>query len=69
MESYNTQNRDIYEEKLLQAMTILQQCQINKHLTSCMQCQEILSCPIRSSYVNSVYESMNKGNEGGFDFA
>ncbi len=46
----------------------LQACQIAKELHSCLQCELVLSCELRDAYVISVYESMNRGDSGGFEF-
>ncbi|RDU65871.1 hypothetical protein CQA53_05310 [Helicobacter didelphidarum] len=67
MDTQNYQN-DEYYARFLQAKTTLQQCQINKKITSCLGCTELLNCNIRTSYVKNVYENMNKGKSGGFDF-
>ncbi|MCE3040090.1 hypothetical protein [Helicobacter anatolicus] len=59
---------DIFEQKLHNTLQNLQECQKNKNFTSCMQCEKILQCQIRQEYVKSVYESMNKGEQGAFEF-
>lgn len=59
---------DKWEEALEVHITILQNCQDEKSLNSCMQCQDILECLTRKEYIRSVYESMNKGSGGGFEF-
>jgi len=59
---------DKWEEALEVQITILQNCQDEKLLNSCMQCQDILECLTRKEYIRSVYESMNKGTGGGFEF-
>lgn len=33
-----------------------------------MKCDFILECELREIYVKAVYESMNKGSGGGFEF-
>jgi len=33
-----------------------------------MKCIKILECEIRDKYIKAVYESMNKGSGGGFEF-
>lgn len=35
---------------------------------SCMRCPDLIGCPLRTEYVTTVYESMNKGQTGGFEF-
>ena len=46
----------------------LMRCQEEKKVKSCMQCDMLLSCEIRDRYVQAVYDSMNKGTGGGFEF-
>jgi hypothetical protein len=46
----------------------LQECQINKNLKTCSDCDQYLSCELRTDYVKSVYNSMSKGDTGGFEF-
>ncbi len=63
-----TKKLDRYEEALLEATKELKKCQESKKKSSCLQCKEIIGCKIRNSYVQAVYESMNKGQGGGFEF-
>ncbi|MBN2768806.1 MAG: hypothetical protein JXQ68_06850 [Campylobacterales bacterium] len=60
--------RDEWEEALVIKTTELQACQNEKSLKSCMECEKILECELRDAYVKAVYESMNKGQEGDFEF-
>ena len=57
-----------YEAKLEEAKKALQECQTSKALESCFNCPSLIGCPIRTAYVRTVYESMSKGETGGFDF-
>jgi hypothetical protein len=59
---------DEWQLALKAQIKILQECQQNNQVTSCMQCSEILDCPTRDEYVKAVYDSMNKGTGGGFEF-
>jgi len=59
---------DFYEAKLKEQTEILQQCQKTHKVKSCMLCKEVIGCMTRKSYVNAVYQSMNKGKGGGFEF-
>ncbi|ADV46350.1 hypothetical protein [Nitratifractor salsuginis] len=59
---------DQWEEALARELERLKECQSAHNLSSCLQCPEILGCKIRESYVTAVYESMNKGQGGGFEF-
>jgi hypothetical protein len=46
----------------------LQKCQEEHSLDSCLKCQEVLECTLRDEYIKAVYDSMNKGTGGGFEF-
>lgn len=59
---------DTFSLNLENNKEILLKCQEDKSLKSCLACQEVLECEKRKSYVKSVYESMNKGHTGQFDF-
>lgn len=59
---------DKFEARLLEQKGLLQDCQKEKGLKSCLNCDEVFSCIVRKSYVDAVYNSMNKGHTGGFDF-
>lgn len=59
---------DIYEQKLQETTVELKTCQKSNKVKSCMQCKKIIGCDIRKRYVNAVYQSMNKGAGGGFEF-
>ena len=59
---------DSFEIKLQEKLIELRQCQEQKSLESCLKCEKILECELRDSYIVTVYESMNKGQGGGFEF-
>ena len=59
---------DIFQQKLLNAKRELESCQDEKELTSCSLCEAYLQCETRRAYVKAVYDSMNKGETGGFEF-
>jgi hypothetical protein len=59
---------DEWQLALKAQIKILQECQQNHQITSCMQCSELLNCPTRDNYVQAVYDSMSKGTGGGFEF-
>lgn len=61
-------NNEIYEEKLDAAMSDLHACQRDHNVESCYVCEKCIGCEIRAKYIRSVYESMSKGEIGGFDF-
>ena len=68
MDDKDHQKLDKYEEEL-QIQTIkLKECQKDKDVDSCLKCEKIIGCEIRNSYVKAVYDSMNKGQSGGFEF-
>jgi len=61
-------NRDIWQQRLDEQKAKLQACQTSMQVKSCLKCEKILGCEVRESYVKAVYESMNKGQGGGFEF-
>jgi len=62
------QQKDKWQVALDAEIFIVKQCQINKNIHSCLKCDQILNCDIRDKYIKIVYESMNKGSGGGFEF-
>ena len=58
----------VHEAKLDHAKEQLENCQRTKEVESCFVCPLLIGCPTRAQYVRSVYESMSKGEVGGFDF-
>jgi hypothetical protein len=46
----------------------LKDCQQKNKVDSCLKCDKTIGCKIRKDYVIAVYQSMNKGNSGGFEF-
>ena len=65
---HNTQKKDKFELHLDNIITKLKECQNTKNLTSCSFCHDFLVCGLRNDYVNAVYNSMSKGDTGGFEF-
>lgn len=63
-----TEILDIYQQELKVKKERLQECQKAKSVDSCMQCDKTFECEIRKTYVKAVYESMAKGQGGGFEF-
>lgn len=57
-----------YQLALQEAKKELQSCQEKRGYDSCMRCEEILTCKIRKDYVDAAYDSMAKGQGGGFEF-
>jgi hypothetical protein len=64
----NNQQADEWELKLEDQLQILKNCQADKNLAGCESCSIFFECDVRKTYVVAVYESMNKGSSGGFEF-
>ncbi len=64
----STPTRSEYERKLDNILEKLQRCQQEYQCSSCSACQHYLACELRKEYVKVVYESMSKGDTGGFEF-
>lgn len=58
---------DKYELKLEEMLDEIKSCP-NRTRDSCTQCAMYLHCDLRRRYVSSVYNSMSKGKNGGFEF-
>ena len=61
-------HKDKWQVTLDAEIVILKQCQIKNNVDSCMKCSQLLDCQVRDKYIKVVYESMNKGSGGGFEF-
>jgi hypothetical protein len=59
---------DKFEIALEDKTKELQACQVEKGYKSCLPCPQINECKLRDEYVDAVYDSMNKGQGGGFEF-
>lgn len=59
---------DIYEQDLQEKKVLLLTCQQNKNVVTCSDCEKMFECETRKTYVKAVYESMAKGQGGGFEF-
>ncbi len=59
---------DEWNIELDKQIIVIKSCQTQKNLQSCTTCSEIIECEVRKNYVKAVYESMNKGAGGGFEF-
>ncbi len=59
---------DKWEEAREEAKERLQTCQKQMGVTSCLKCEKVIGCELRNEYVKKVYESMSKGEGGGFEF-
>jgi len=60
--------KDKWQLALDAKLVTLKQCQLSQNVDSCMKCPKVLQCETRDTYVKVVYESMNKGSGGGFEF-
>ena len=61
-------NTDKWQKALNEKLIQVQHCQKNFKISSCLKCDKIFQCQLRQEYIKTVYESMNKGNSGGFEF-
>lgn len=68
MENKEVIELDEWDLKLEEQLKVLKECQTSKELSGCETCSEFFECEIRKQYVVCVYESMNKGSGGGFEF-
>ncbi len=59
---------DEFELHLEKKLKELQNCQKEKNLSTCSKCEIFLECELRKEYVDAVYNSMSKGDTGGFEF-
>ncbi len=64
----NTPKQDKFEDHLDEMIIKLQTCQVQMSMKSCIDCERYLSCELRTEYIKSVYNSMSKGDTGGFEF-
>jgi hypothetical protein len=62
------QNKDRFETHLDEMILKVELCQQKKEFKSCSDCELFFSCELRLDYVKSVYNSMSKGETGGFEF-
>jgi len=66
--SENEKSLDEWQLALRREKEHLIKCQEERGLKSCLKCEQLLECALRESYVKAVYDSMNKGTGGGFEF-
>jgi len=64
----NTPKQDKFEDHLDEMIKKLQECQVQKNMKSCSDCEHYIPCDLRAEYIKSVYNSMSKGETGGFEF-
>jgi len=63
-----TPKKDKFELHLDEMIEKLQECQVQKNMKSCSDCEHYLACELRDEYIQAVYNSMSKGETGGFEF-
>ena len=59
---------DKFELYLDEMIPKIQACQKDKSLSTCSDCELYLGCELGTEYVKAVYNSMSKGDTGGFEF-
>ncbi|MFT7859594.1 MAG: hypothetical protein ABXS93_01530 [Sulfurimonas sp.] len=64
----DNQEKDKFEIYLEEMIAKLQVCQKEHNVESCSKCEHYIGCEVRKEYVNAVYNSMSKGDTGGFEF-
>ncbi len=57
-----------YQQKLDENLKKVQESQKANGVNSCLKCEKVIGCEIRNLYVRIVYESMNGGQGGDFEF-
>lgn len=57
-----------YDKKLDDKIAQIKECQEKHNVDSCLKCDQTIGCTTRSEYVTAVYNSMNEGKSGGFEF-
>ncbi len=62
------QTTDRFEQRLDETMLSMQSCQKEKNVSSCSECDQFIGCAVRKEYIQAVYDSMSKGETGGFEF-
>ena len=68
MQVNDSNQRDKFEIYLDEMILKLQTCQKEKQVPTCSVCEFYIPCELRGEYVKAVYNSMSKGDTGGFEF-
>ncbi|EQB40307.1 hypothetical protein M947_00490 [Sulfurimonas hongkongensis] len=68
MQTTDNKQDDKFELYLDEMIQKVQTCQKERTLESCSLCEKYLTCELRHEYINAVYNSMSKGETGGFEF-
>ena len=64
----HNKEKDKFELYLDEMLIKLQSCQKDRAVQSCSKCEQFFGCELRDEYVKAVYNSMSKGDTGGFEF-
>jgi len=64
----HNEQKDKFEVHLDEMIIKVQTCQKERSLQSCSECEAFLQCNLREDYIKAVYNSMSKGDTGGFEF-
>ena len=64
----HSEKKDKFELYLDEMIKKLQDCQLSRGYKSCSLCESYFGCSLRDEYVKAVYNSMSKGDTGGFEF-
>ncbi|MCK9490448.1 MAG: hypothetical protein M0Q24_00025 [Sulfurimonas sp.] len=68
MQTTDSMQADKFELYLDEMIQKVQDCQKDRTLESCSLCEKYLACELRTEYISAVYNSMSKGETGGFEF-
>ena len=68
MQETHSQEKDKFELHLDEMIIKIQTCQKERNLITCSVCEHYIDCELRNDYIKSVYNSMSKGETGGFEF-
>jgi len=68
MAQHDASAYDAFEQRLDAMIEKLKACQTEHSVKSCSLCEHYLACELRKTYVSAVYDSMSKGETGGFEF-
>jgi len=68
MAQHDASTYDEFEQRLDAMIEKLKACQKEHTVKSCSLCAHYIGCELRKTYVSAVYDSMSKGETGGFEF-
>jgi hypothetical protein len=64
----HNEQKDKFELYLDEMIKKVQACQEQRAHKSCSVCELYIGCELRDEYIKAVYNSMSKGDTGGFEF-